>query len=449
MPTIYVRSGAATDPQIAGTPPPGVAKIGCITASDLLAFNTDGTIRYAGVLTNAQTWTGSQTFTAPHALNFASIAPSTETDGTIMTTGSTWPSFSTAGQCGIKLLLNDACATGNFATIRARAKSSVARTGTLQYTLAGDFSASAAVSEYKDLIGVSAYGQVPAAYTQTNANHVVCGVKAAITDFTGATSSGSRYALWVDDASINTAANGHYLIFAQKLTGAATIDGVMQVRGDLFTYGLNFTEATFATADIVFQNSDTLSNLVAGTLAVSGKLTAAYTGTAAAASTHRAITGAATTYTSMTSGNLVGVRGSITMGGACSSTAYLYGAQGKAITGANTFSGTALAGVYGQIDVSSGTISSGHVAAIQANIYGANSGTIPMEGLYIEHAGGAVINSLIQMFGKSTYVFDISSNTHTNVSTTGTPGAVTGGTGWIKCYIDGAVRYIPLASSVS
>ena len=404
--------------------------------SDVLQFNSDGTNTRSLVTTNqAQT------------LDYTALVPTTTTAGSIMTTGTTWPSFTSAGQCGIKLLLNDACATGNFATIRARAKSSVARTGTLQYTLAGDFSASAAVSEYKDLIGVSAYGQVPAAYTQTNANHVVCGVKAAITDFTGATSSGSRYALWVDDASINTASNGHYLIFAQKLTGAATIDGVMQVRGDLFTYGLNFTEATFATADIVFQNADTLSNLVAGTIAASGKFTAAYTATSATPSTHRAITGAATTFTTMTSGNLVGVRGSITMGGACSSTAYLYGAQGKAITGANAFSGTALAGVYGQIDVSGGTITSGHVAAIQANIYGANSGTIPMEGIYVEHAGGGVINSLIQLFGKSTYVFDIASNTHNNVSTTGT--ATAGATGWIKVNIDGSTRYIPLASSVS
>ncbi len=137
------------------------------------------------------------------------------------------------------------------------------------------------------------------------------------------------------------------------------------------------------------------------------------------------------------------------MGGACSGTAYLYGVQGKAFTGANTWTGTALAGAYAPLDVSSGTITSGHVAAIQANIYGANSGTIPMEGIYVEHAGGGVINSFLQCFGKSTYVFDFASNTHNQMSTTGTPGAVTGGTGWLKVLVEGAVRYIPLASSVS
>ena len=176
---------------------------------------------------------------------------------------------------------------------------------------------------------------------------------------------------------------------------------------------------------------------------------AAATQTSATPGTVRTIHGVATTHSSMTSGNLVGVRGEINMAGACSSTAYLYGVQGKAITGANTFTGTALAGLYGQMDVTGGTISSGHVAAIQANIYGANSGSIPMEGIYIEHAGGAVINSFIQMFGKTDYVFDIASNAHTNVSLTGTPGACTGATGWIKVLVEGSVRYIPLAETVS
>ena len=176
---------------------------------------------------------------------------------------------------------------------------------------------------------------------------------------------------------------------------------------------------------------------------------AAATQASATPGTVRTIHGVATTFSTMTSGNLVGVRGEINMAGACSATAYLYGAQGKAITGANTFSGTSLAGLYGQIDVTGGTISSGHVAAIQANIYGANAGSIPMEGIYVEHAGGGVINSFIQMFGKTDYVFDIASNTHTNVSSTGTPGACTGATGWIKVLVEGEVRYIPLADSVS
>jgi len=259
----------------------------------------------------------------------------TAAQGTIITCGSTWPSYTTAGAAGIKLLLDDACATGNFASIRARAKSSVARTGTLQYTLAGDFSASAAVSEYKDLIGLSSYGQVPAAYTQTNANHIVCGVKAAITDYTGATSSGSRYALWVDDASINTAANGHYLIFAQKLTGAATIDGVMQVRGALFTYGLNFSAATFATADIVFQNSDTLYNSAAGVMAATGLWTFTESLGALASGEKHGVS-AATTVGAMTGGTGVVAGNFVATANTAGAGTWLSGVFGKATATAAT-----------------------------------------------------------------------------------------------------------------
>ena len=249
--------------------------------------------------------------------------------------------------------------------------------------------------------------------------------------------------------AIRTSWSSGSLIFHEKTAAGTT------VTYDVLSIGTAAVKIGNTSNDVDFQfyGTGSISAIIdcgAKTYTLTGIATTAnYTGASATPGTVRAITGAMTTYTTQTSGNLVGVRGSITMGGACSSAAYLYGVQGKAITGANTWTGTALAGVYGQIDVSSGTITSGHVAAIQANIYGANSGTIPMEGIYVEHAGGAVINSLIQLFGKSTYVFDIASNTHNNMSTTGTPGAVTGGTGWIKCLVDGAVRYIPLASSVS
>jgi len=111
-------------------------------------------------------------------------------------------------------------------------------------------------------------------------------------------------------------------------------------------------------------------------------------------------------------------------------------------------SGTAVAGVYGQIDVSSGTLSGGNNAAVQANIYGANSSTWTyLNGIYVEHAGGGVINSFARFFGKSTYVFDFESNAHNQMSSTCTPSAVTGTTGGLKILVDGVVRWIPLAAT--
>ncbi len=210
-----------------------------------------------------------------------------------------------------------------------------------------------------------------------------------------------------------------------------------------------FTNPTINAATLTGALASTGTYTYTGAAAANGVIYANTTATAVGTGSVRAIVGQATTFTTITSGTLVGVRGAATMAGAASGATYMYGVQGKAITGANAFTGTVLAGLYGQIDVSGGTITSGHVAAIQANIYGANAGTIPMEGIYIESAGGGVINSFLQCFGKSTYVFDFASNTHNQMSTTGTPGAVTGGTGWLKVLVEGAVRYIPLASSVS
>ena len=261
---------------------------------------------------------------------------------------------------------------------------------------------------------------------------------------------------------INSVFASGNLIFYEKAVGRTATGDVLTIGTTAVTVG-----GTAQAVDFGWYATGSLSAVISAsgaTLTLAGlKLVAtlpsptsgtnngfaiSFTGGDAGPGTARAIVGAATTFTTMTSGNIVGVRGEVTMAGATSGASYLYGAQGKAITGANAFTGTALAGMYGQIDVSGGTITSGHVAAIQANIYGANSGTIPMEGIYVEHAGGGVINSLIQLFGKSTYVFDIASNTHDNVSLTATLAAVTG-KGYIKVNIDGSTRYIPLTDALA
>jgi hypothetical protein len=161
--------------------------------------------------------------------------------------------------------------------------------------------------------------------------------------------------------------------------------------------------------------------------------------------TVRAITGSCNPLAVQTSGNLVGVRGDITLPSAAAiSGSYLYGVQGKIITGTGVFAGTSAAGVYGQLDVTGGTISGGHVACLQANIFGANAGGFAIEGIYIEHAGGGVINSFIQCFGKSDYVFDLASNTHVQMGTTG---AASTAAGWLKLKVEGVVRYINLLST--
>lgn len=154
--------------------------------------------------------------------------------------------------------------------------------------------------------------------------------------------------------------------------------------------------------------------------------------------------------TSMTSGNLVGTRGEVEITAGCTcSGVYLYGIQGKLITNASTITNGSYAGVFGQIDMSSATINGGKIAALYGDVYGVSSGTKSnIDGAYIEHVGGGVINSMFKAIAKSTYVFDLASNTHNQMSTSGTVGD-TVAKGWLKIFVEGVVRYIPLADSAS
>jgi hypothetical protein len=201
-------------------------------------------------------------------------------------------------------------------------------------------------------------------------------------------------------------------------------------------------EATFSNGSIVISagvltETKTVSTVTTGTIrGIYGKMTADYAGT-------------------VTSGNPVGVRGEFNLGASTTlgSGVYAYGVQGKVITNAGVVATSAgyVTGVLGQLDVSSGTITSGHVAPLIGNTYGYNAGTSTvLTNLYLEDAGGGVISSQINTFGKATYVLDISTNSHTpEANTTCTPSAVTGTTGGIHVRVDNVERWIPLAATCS
>lgn len=150
-------------------------------------------------------------------------------------------------------------------------------------------------------------------------------------------------------------------------------------------------------------------------------------------------------------GSLAGVRGCVTLTTGKSITdGYIYGVQGKAVLdGATVEVGSDhVAGVYAQLSASGATITSGHVAilAVSGQSLPASAN---VNAIYVE-SGGATINSMLQSNCRATYIFDLNNFESAGcVSSSGTPGSVTGATGWIKCLVDGAVRYIPLASSVS
>lgn len=141
----------------------------------------------------------------------------------------------------------------------------------------------------------------------------------------------------------------------------------------------------------------TLSNASASS---SGPVVVTTTEASATPGTVRSITGKISDSTVMTSGNLVGVRGEVDSAGA--SGGFLYGVQGKVIL-TGTLSGSEwTAGVFGQLDISGGTINAGQAAAIWGD-YGSASGTLTNQtGLYgiaMTNTTAAVLEGQIYLYG--------------------------------------------------
>ena len=189
--------------------------------------------------------------------------------------------------------------------------------------------------------------------------------------------------------------------------------------------------------------------------------TVGFTSGSATPGSCRAIVGSATTFTSQTSGNTVGVRGVATVGGTMSSAAYVYGVQGKLVLGANTVTGKTTAAVYAQYDVTGGVVTSGDSAGVVSLITGATalggngSGQFPgLDGVYVESVGGGNIHSVLRFLGGAEYCFDLTDGGVADfILAAGTGSGSAGQSGGfaatkvLKCYIDGAAMYIPLCST--
>ena len=168
----------------------------------------------------------------------------------------------------------------------------------------------------------------------------------------------------------------------------------------------------------------------------------------------RSIIGSTTgSSTTMTSGNLVGVRGVTTLVGA--SGGFLYGVQGKVIA-SGTLSGSSwTAGLFGQLDISAATINAGQTAPVWAD-YGTTSGTITSGTGMRLFAGtnttAAVLNAQVYLYGGATNLFELDTNSGGVGPTYVTSGGSGGLSGTIKklaITIDSVTYYIPCATVVS
>jgi hypothetical protein len=168
---------------------------------------------------------------ASQAIDFSGLVPGAETTGSIISTGTTWVSFTTAGACGIKLLLQNDSATGEFATLRMRARANKATASgdggnSIGTTTAGDFSASAQHADYGVLKAINAVAQPNALAQTTDATNIVTAVYGRI-DATAA-SVGRRWVGWFDTHATTRADGSDHLVRLSH-NGTAAIDGVFTI----------------------------------------------------------------------------------------------------------------------------------------------------------------------------------------------------------------------------
>jgi hypothetical protein len=176
--------------------------------------------------------------------------------------------------------------------------------------------------------------------------------------------------------------------------------------------------------------------------------------TSATPGTIRSITGQVSELaTTMTSGNLVGVRGVVNYVGA--SGGFLYGVEGKLIP-TGTLSGSSWnAGVFGQLDISAATINAGQTAPLWGD-YGATSGTLTnttgMYGIAMTNTTAAILGGQIYLVGGATNLLLLNTNaglvgpTYVTSGASGTPGGVIKK---LAISIDGTTYYIVASTSIT
>lgn len=194
-------------------------------------------------------------------INFATVAPGTETTGSIFTTGSTWVAHTAVGACAMKFLCSNSAASGDYATARFRARADAAGS-----TEGVNASASAGVNNHGDLYALRGYAQ-PNAYTNNSASNIVCGVYSCID--AGGVSSGRRWSAWIDDHSTTKASGGHYLARLSQ-NGTVAIDGCFTIyTGGRLPVLFNIEDAagflTDADASLVTQSGAIAVKTPAGT----------------------------------------------------------------------------------------------------------------------------------------------------------------------------------------
>lgn len=170
-------------------------------------------------------------------INFAGIVPA-GTAGSLIGTGTTWVAFPTASSCGIKVLLSYTAATGEFASLRIRARSN-----SVAPVVSGNFAASAGQNDHGNLYAVQGYAQ-PLTYTQSSADNIVNAIYGCVQRSAGGTSVGRDWTAWFDTHMAVKASGGTYLLRLSH-NGTVANDGAITVyHGGRMPVLFNFEDAT-------------------------------------------------------------------------------------------------------------------------------------------------------------------------------------------------------------
>ena len=209
----------------------------------------------------------------------------------------------------------------------------------------------------------------------------------------------------------------------------------------------------FNTGTTLFQVStagavtSTGSQTLTGDQTITGTLTDNKTVGTAALSTVRSVVGSITANFAgtLTSGNIVGVRGvaTIAAGTTAGSGTFIYGAQGKVIL-AGTEAGGDVTGVIGQLDLSAGTNTSGIVSAGWFDLGATASGTMNETYLLrVTNTTAATIESFVHMYGKCGAVFSVENNGSACIDATAHGSTADGR---LAILVNGATRYLHVFS---
>lgn len=183
----------------------------------------DNSIAVTGAVTNLVKFTGTV---------------GTATDGTLFSTGSTWVSHATAGQCAFKILAANAASSGDYATMRIRGRADVVSSGGTEGL---NVSASANIANYGDLCA-GYFAAQPNAINNNSASNIITALHAVV-DRTG-TASGRTWVAWVDTHAQTKSGAGDYLM-RMSHNGTVANDGCWTIyNGGRMPVLFNFEDAT-------------------------------------------------------------------------------------------------------------------------------------------------------------------------------------------------------------